>query len=77
MITRLMSEDLVNCSESGYPKKIGCYRLKKPYNLFKKPGSSAQLALHDTLTRLPNRILLEDRLDQAISKADREGTHLP
>ncbi|EOC1314207.1 putative bifunctional diguanylate cyclase/phosphodiesterase [Cronobacter turicensis] len=32
----------------------------------------AQLALHDTLTRLPNRILLEDRLDQAISKADRE-----
>jgi diguanylate cyclase (GGDEF)-like protein len=34
----------------------------------------AQLALHDTLTRLPNRILLEDRL-QAISKADREGSH--
>jgi predicted signal transduction protein with EAL and GGDEF domain len=37
----------------------------------------AQLALHDTLTRLPNRILLEDRLDQAISKADREGPILP
>lgn len=35
----------------------------------------AQLALQDTLTRLPNRVLLEDRLDQAISKADREGTH--
>lgn len=30
--------------------------------------------MHDTLTRLPNRILLEDRLDQAISKADREGS---
>ena len=34
----------------------------------------AQLALHDTLTRLPNRVLLEDRLDQAIRKARREGT---
>ncbi|MFI3311387.1 EAL domain-containing protein [Ewingella allii] len=30
-----------------------------------------QLALHDNLTRLPNRLLLEDRLSQAFQKAER------
>jgi diguanylate cyclase (GGDEF)-like protein len=32
------------------------------------------LALHDNLTKLPNRLLLEDRLNQAVQTAKRENT---
>jgi diguanylate cyclase (GGDEF)-like protein/PAS domain S-box-containing protein len=36
----------------------------------------SHLAQHDPLTNLPNRVLFNDRLTQAISLAEREGTQL-
>ncbi|WP_407290814.1 putative bifunctional diguanylate cyclase/phosphodiesterase [Stutzerimonas zhaodongensis] len=41
-------------------------------SLEKANGELLQLALHDNLTRLPNRLLLEDRMSQALKVAQRE-----
>lgn len=38
-------------------------------------GKLHHLAVHDALTGLPNRTLLEDRLDRALDKVRREGGH--
>ena len=36
----------------------------------------AHLAYYDALTQLPNRVLLTDRLQQAMAQADRDQTRL-
>jgi len=43
-------------------------------SLEKANSELIQLALHDNLTRLPNRLLLEDRLSQALKVAQRESS---
>ena len=36
----------------------------------------AHQALHDDLTRLPNRLLLVDRLAHSLARAERTGSHV-
>jgi diguanylate cyclase (GGDEF)-like protein len=43
-------------------------------SLRKANDALQRLALHDPLTKLPNRVLLEDRLDQALVHSHRSGT---
>ncbi|NLF52613.1 MAG: GGDEF domain-containing protein [Leptolinea sp.] len=54
---------------------FGLFGITREINELKKVESDLQfLATHDVLTSLPNRYLLFDRLDQAILRAQRNGT---
>lgn len=46
------------------------------YSLKKANQELTYLALHDNLTKLPNRLLLEDRLEHAIGRATRNDSSL-
>lgn len=43
---------------------------------YRQERQISHMALHDALTDLPNRVLLEDRMDMAISRAGRSGLHV-
>ena len=42
-------------------------------NTYRQERQISHMALHDALTDLPNRVLLEDRMEMAISRASRNG----
>jgi diguanylate cyclase (GGDEF)-like protein len=50
-------------------------KLRQHNDLLEQANARLQhVAAHDALTGLPNRLLLADRLDQAIARAERHGT---
>lgn len=54
----------------------GSVIIAKDMSEFKKSKKFRFLAYHDPLTGLPNRMLLKDRLNQALAFAERAGTSL-
>ncbi len=61
---------LVGLWMSLFPIAMGVARV-----LRRQVEENEHLAMHDTLTGLPNRNLFKDRLDQALSRSTRSGHH--
>ena len=55
--------------------KLVCIRgvVRDITNTYRQERQISHMALHDALTDLPNRVLLEDRLDMSISRSIRSG----
>lgn len=57
---------------------VVCIRgvLRDINNSYRQERQISHMALHDALTDLPNRVLLEDRIDLAITRANRNKQHV-
>lgn len=64
-------------AEPGRPTYIGTYGIARDITARKQAEAIIlHQAYHDVLTRLPNRLLFQDRLGQALLQSKRNGTEL-